>query len=194
MPGSPLTVADLDALAAAGRHPEAAAFELVAGVLLAPSPPSAAALRVVADLAAAFRAAAPDHRVAVRAALVAGPRDLLRPEVALVRPAWRPTPDVRLLVGEVAAGRLGALRASRWAAAGVALAVFVGEDEAPLRWRAHRCAGAGVREVWTIAAGERQASRWRAPADGRYTRRDALPVGEPVAPDAVPERPVVAWR
>jgi hypothetical protein len=51
-----------------------------------------------------------------------------------------------------------------------------------------------VREVWTIAVGERQASRWRAPADGRYTRRDALPVGEPVAPDAVPERPVVAWR
>lgn len=194
MPGSPLTVADLDALAATGRLPEAAASELVAGVLLAPPPPSAAALRVVADLAAAFRAAAPDHRVAVRPALVAGPRDLLRPDVALVRPAWRPSPDAPLRVGEGAAGRLGSPRASRWAMAGVALAVFVGEDEAPLRWRAHRCAGAGVREVWTIAVGERRASRWRAPADGRYTRRDALPVGEPVAPDAVPERPVVAWR
>ena len=81
-----------------------------------------------------------------------------------------------------------------WAAAGVALAVFLGEDEAPLRWRAHRCARAGVREVWTIAVGERQASRWRAPADGRYTRRDALPAGERAAPDALPERPVVAWR
>lgn len=194
MTRAPLTVAELDALAAAGQLPEAAANELVAGVLLAPSPPSAAALRTVADLAAALGAAAPDHRVEVRAALVAGPRDLLRPEVALLRPAWLPGPDARLRVGELAAGRRGAPRASHWMAAGVALAVFVGEDEAPLRWRAHRCAGAGVREVWTIAVGERRASRWRAPADGRYTRRDALPVGEPVAPDALPERPVVAWR
>ncbi len=194
MTRAPLTVAELDALAAAGQLVEGATGELVAGVLLAPASPSAAALRAVADLAAALVAAAPDHRVEVRAALVAGPRDLLRPEVALVRPAWQPAPSARPRFGEVAGVRRGAPRPTRWLAAGVALAVFVGEDEAPLRWRAHRCAGAGVREVWTIAVGERRASRWRAPADGRYTRRDALPVGEPVAPDALPERPVVAWR
>ncbi|MFN2322094.1 MAG: hypothetical protein ABR510_03955 [Trueperaceae bacterium] len=191
MSRAPLTVAELDALAAAGLLSEGASTELVAGVLLASASPSAAVLRAVADLAAALGAAAPDHRVEVRAALVAGPRDLLRPEVSLVRPAWRPASEAW---PRLAGGRRGAQPAARWAAAGVALAVFVGEDEAPLRWRAHRCASAGVREVWTIAVGERRASRWRAPADGRYTRRDALPLGEPVAPDALPERPVVAWR
>ena len=192
MTRAPLTVADLDALSAEGPLHEAAASELVGGVLRALPTPSAAALRAVADLAAALRAAASDHRVELAAALVVGPSDLLRPEVALVRPVWPSPPGPP--PSEGLGGRRGAPLAARWAAAGLALAVFVGEDEAPLRWRAHRCAGAGVREVWTIAVGERRASRWRAPIDGRYGRRDALPAGEPVAPDALPERRVVAWR
>jgi hypothetical protein len=187
-----ITVADLDALSADGQRHPAMASELIAGVLRALPPPSAAALRVAADLAAALGAAARDHRVEVRGALVLGPSDLLRPEVALVRAAWPPAPGAPPRTGAEAVRR-GAALGARWTAAGVALAVFVGEDEAPLRWRAHRCAGAGVREVWTIAVGERQASRWRAPMDGRYGRRDALPASEAVAPDALPDRRVVAW-
>ncbi len=188
-----LTVDDLDALSATGRLGPWDASELVAGVLWTTTAPSAGVLRVVADLAVALHEVAHDHRVHVRPALVVGPCDLLRPAVVLLRPAWPHAPHVPPLAASAASGR-GAPRAMRWPAAGVALAVFVGEDEAPLRWRTHRCAQGGVREVWTIALDERRASRWRAPADGRYTRRDALPPGEPIAPDALPGHRVVAWR
>jgi hypothetical protein len=74
------------------------------------------------------------------------------------------------------------------------LAVFVGDDEAPLRWRAHRCARGGVRETWTLALGERRGSRWRMSVDGRYQRRDAIVPGEVLAPDALPRMAVQAWR
>jgi hypothetical protein len=184
-------VDDLDAVTADTVGETHGRRELIAGVLRPLPPPSAAGLRTVADLATALRAATRDHRVAVRAALAIGPDDLLVPELVVVRPTWLPTPDP---FGDGAAPQRGARRALRWDAGGVALAVFVGEDEAPLRWRAHRCARASVREVWTIAPDERRASRWRAPVDGRYTRRDPLEPGEAVAPDALPEQRVVAWR
>jgi hypothetical protein len=178
----PLSLDDLDALAQGGRLRSGAGYELVAGVLLAAPPPSAALLRTVADLAAALDAVARDHAVAVRAPLVFGAHALLRPEVALVRPAWAPAPT---------RAREGPQRLD---GAGVALAVFVGDEEAPLRWRAHRCARGGVREAWTLALGERRGSRWCVPIDGRYTRREALVPGEPVVPEALPGRPVVPWR
>lgn len=180
---APLSVSELDALAADGRARAGVGHELVAGVLLAAPPPSAAVLRAVADLAAALERAAPDHRVLVREAVVLGPHDLLRPEVALARP-----------VGAPAAARGRAAAERRWPGVALALAVFVGDDEAPLRWRAHRCARGGVREVWTLAVGERRASRWRMPYAGRYAAREAIAPGEAVHPDALPEQAVVAWR
>lgn len=174
---APLSLEDLDGLAAAGRLGSGVAFELVAGVLLAAAVPSGAVVAAVTDLAAALDARARDHRVVVREALVLGPHDLLRPEVAVVRPAWPSR--------------------GRWASpsgSAVALAVFVGEDEAPLRWRAHRCARGHVRETWTLALGERRGSRWRDGADGRYRRRDPILPGEAIAPDALPDLTVVAWQ
>jgi len=180
----PLTLEQLRDLVAAGGMRVGAGVELVGGVLLAAAPPAAAVVATVTELAAALDRALPDHRVAVREAVAVGEHDLLRPEVALVRPVW---------------GRDGIGRSSwPWAgytpASAVALAVFVGDAEAPLRWRAHRCARAGVPEAWTVAVGEGAASRWRQPWEGRYRRRDALPPDEPVAPDAAPGTPLVAWR
>ncbi len=173
----PLTLDDLDRLTAAGELSAGSGYELVAGVLLAASPPSAEVVVAVTDLAAALDAVARDHHVVVREALVLGPLDLLRPEVAVLRPAWPPR-----------------ARSARPSGAAVALAVFVGEDEAPLRWRAHRCARGGVRETWTLALGERRGSRWRLSLDGRYQRRDAIVPGEVLAPDAFPDLAVQAWR
>lgn len=181
---APVTVEQVRDLVARGHLRAGAGLELVAGVLLAAPPPDAAVVTAAMDLAAALDRALPDHRVAVREAIALGERDLLRPEVALLRPLW---------AGD------GVVRA-RWTRGGyppgdaLALAVFVGEAEAPLRWRATRCARAGVREAWTIAVGDGTASRWRAPWQGRYQRRDPLPPGEPVSLDAAPDRPVVAWR
>lgn len=181
---APVTVEQVRDLVASGHLRSGAGLELVAGVLLAAPPPGAAVVALVTELAAALDRLLPDHRVAVREAVAVGERDLLRPEVALVRPLWT--------------GGDGAW--TRRATAGyppadaLALAVFVGESEAPLRWRATRCARASVPEVWTIALGDASASRWRCPAQGRYQRRDPLPPGEPVAPDVAPDRFVVAWR
>lgn len=173
----PLTLDDLDRLTSTGALPVGAGYELVAGVLLAASAPSAEVVAAVTDLAAALDAVARDHHVVVREGLVLGPHDLLRPEVAVLRPAWPPP-----------------ARTSRPAGDAVALAVFVGDDEAPLRWRAHRCARGGVRETWTLALGERRGSRWRTSVDGRYQRRDAIVPGEVLAPDALPQLSVQAWR
>lgn len=184
MPRPPVTVERLRDLVAAGQVRVGAGVELVAGVLLMAHLPEPAVVAAVTDLAAALERALPDHRVAVREAVALGDRDLLRPEVALLRPVW---------------GADGVARAC-WPSAGftpaaaLALAVFVGEAEAPLRWRAHRCARAGVAEAWTLAVGEGTASRWRQPWEGRYLRRDPLPPGEAVAADAAPDRAVIAWR
>ena len=181
---SPVTLDQLRGWYASGLLPNGAAVELVAGVLLASPLPEAAVVAVVTDLAAALDRTLPGHRVAVREAVAIGDHDLLRPEVALLRPVW---------------GRDGIGR-SAWSSAGFTpataldLAVFVGEFEGPLRWRAHRCARAGVPEAWTIAVGEVTASRWRQPASGRYQRREPLPADACVSPDAVPELSLVAWR
>lgn len=231
MPTPPLSLADLADLAATGRIDVGPGLELVAGVLLAAPTPSAAVLRTVADLAAALDTVARDHRVLVREAFALGPHDLVRPEVALVRPlgagaaipdppAWsrplgrpraapRPAavtdpaahaPTAPAIGGGHEVEAIGAPQSSavgvsdRAIGAAVALAVFVGDDEAPLRWRAQRCARAGVREAWTLAVGERRASRWRGLVDGRYARRDPILAGEAVAPDGVPAGAVVPWR
>jgi len=142
-----------------------AAHELVAGVVLQAARPRAAVLACVTNMAAWLEASVPDHRVAVREAMVLSEVDLLRPEVALCRPL---------------------LRAE--AAAGLALAVFIGEREGPLRWRAQRCGRAGVVESWTLAVGEGRASRWREPGPHGYGRRDPLEPGARLALDAAPER------
>ena len=178
---SPVTLDELRDLFASGHLKNGAGLELVAGVVLAAPPPEPAVVVAVTDLAAALDRALPDHRVTVREAVALGERDLLRPEIALLRPVWEAGPAWRAHGGGIPA-------------AAVALAVFVGEHEAPLRWRAHRCARAGVPEAWTVAVGEGVASRWRRPWEGRYRWREPLPAGEAVALDAVPDRPVVAWR
>jgi len=178
---SPVTVDELRDLFASGRLRNGAGLELVAGVVLASPPPRAAVVAVVTELAATLERGLPDHRVTVREAVALGERDLLRPEVGLVRPVWQAGPAWRAGAGGLPAAAL-------------ALAVFVGEHEAPLRWRAHRCARAGVPEAWTVAVGEGTASRWRRPWEGRYRSRETLPPGEAVALDAAPERAVVAWR
>jgi hypothetical protein len=179
---APVTLQQLRSWFATGSA--TGALELVAGVVLAAPQPTAAVVAAVTDLATALDRALPGHRVAVREAVALGDHDLLRPEVALLRPVW---------------GRDGVGR-SNWPSAGFVpasaldLAVFVGDAEAALRWRAHRCARAGVPEAWTIAVGEGCASRWRSPCDGRYGRREPLPPGETVSPDVAPEVTVVAWQ
>lgn len=178
---SPVTVDELRDLFASGHLRNGAGLELVAGVVLASPPPRAAVVAAVTELAATLDRELPDHRVVVREAVALGERDLLRPEVGLVRPVWEVGPAWR-------ASGVGI------PAAALALAVFVGEHEAPLRWRAHRCARAGVPEAWTVAVGEGAASRWRRPWEGRYRSREALAPGEAVELDAAPERAVVAWR
>jgi hypothetical protein len=139
---------------------------------------------VVTDLATDLDRLLPGHRVAVREAVALGEHDLLRPEVALLRPVW----------GRDGVGRPQWPSAGFTPASALDLAVFVGDSEGPLRWRAHRCARAGVPEAWTVAVGEGAASRWRRPAAGRYQRRDPLPAGETVSPDAAPELRIVPWR
>jgi hypothetical protein len=180
----PVTLEQLRQMCNSGRGRGSAALELVAGVVLAAPPPEARVIAVVTELAARFDRSLPGHRVAVREAVALGDHDLLRPEVSLLRPVW----------GRDSIGR------STWPSAGFTpataldLAVFVGDLEAPLRWRAQRCARAGVPEAWTVAVGEGTASRWRLPLGGRYQRRDPLPPGETVAPDAAPETWIVAWQ
>jgi hypothetical protein len=142
-------------------------FDLLAGVLLpAPRQPPEVA-RVATAVAERLAGELPDHRVIAGARVALGDVDALRLDVVVARPLAGP---------------------HAWA-----LAVFVGADEGPLRWRAHRCARAGVLEVWTIAPPARMGWRWRAPAAGGYLRRDPLPPGALVAPDAAPERRFVAW-
>jgi hypothetical protein len=181
---APVTLQQLRSWFASGRVSETGALELVAGVVLAAPQPTAAVVATVTDLADALDRSLPGHRVTVREAVALGDHDLLRPEVALLRPVW---------------GRDGIGR-STWPSAGFTpasaldLAVFVGAAEAPLRWRAHRCARAGVPEAWTIAVGEGCASRWRSPLDGRYGRREPLLPDEAVSPDAAPEVVIVAWQ
>lgn len=179
MTRSPITIDDLQELVSAGRLTWGSGIELVAGVVLAASAPSDEVVRRVTTLASDLSRLAPDHRVAVREALTLGPHDLLRPEVAVLRPVW--TPSRSQAVPLLASGQA------------VALAVFVGPDEGPLRWRAQRCARAGVREAWTLGLTERSSSRWRAPMDGRYGLRDPLLAGQSVSPDAFPGRAVVPW-
>jgi len=181
---APVTLEQFRAWTASGRLRAGTAVELVAGVLLVSAPLDPAVVDAATALAAALDRALPDHRVAVREAVALGDHDLLRPEIALLRPVW---------------GRDGIGRA-RWPCAGftpaaaIELAVFVGDTEGPLRWRAQRCARAGVPEAWTVAVGEGAASRWRLPLEGRYQRREPLHPGEAVALDAAPEACIVAWQ
>jgi hypothetical protein len=181
---APVTLQQLGSWFASGRISATAALELVAGVVLAAPQPSAAVVATVTELAAAFDRSLPGHRVAVREAVAVGDHDLLRPEVALLRPVW----------GGEGIGRSATPSAGFTPASALDLAVFVGDEEAPLRWRAHRCARAGVAEAWTIAVGEGCGSRWRSPLDGRYGRREPLPPGEAVSPDAAPEVAIVVWQ
>jgi hypothetical protein len=181
---APVTLEQFRSWCASGRVASGAAVELVAGVVLAAAPPSAAVLTVVADLATALDRALPGHRVAVREAVALGDHDLLRPEVALLRPVW----------GRDGIGRPTWPSAGFTPATALDLAVFIGSVEAPLRWRAQRCARAGVPEAWTVAVGEGRASRWRLPQEGRYQRREPLPAGEAVSPDAAPDSWIVAWQ
>jgi len=178
---SPVTLDELRDLFARGHLRNGAGLELVAGVVLASPPPRAPVVAVVTELAGTLDRELPDHRVMVREAVALGEHDLLRPEVGVVRPVWEAGPAWRATGGGIPAAAL-------------ALAVFVGEHEAPLRWRAHRCARAGVPEAWTVAVGEGTASRWRRPWEGRYRAREALAPGEAVELDAAPERAVVAWQ
>jgi hypothetical protein len=133
-------------------------------LLLAP-PLDAADAALAARLAASLARALPDHAVAQDERVAFGLDDVVRVTIALRRPLART----------------------------LALAIFVGPRSEPLVWRAQRCAAAGVPEVWTIAAGEGMAFRWRWPDAGRYRRRDDLPPDVPVAPDAAPERWIVPW-
>ncbi len=176
---SPITIDDLQELVSAGRLAWGSGIELVAGVVLTAGAPADDVVRRVTGLASDLSRLVPDHRVAVREALALGPHDLLRPEVAVLRPVWTPSRS----------------QAVPWLASGqaVALAVFVGPEEGPLRWRAHRCARAGVREAWTLGLADRSASRWRAPMGGRYGLRDPMLSGQPLSPDAFPGRELVPW-
>jgi hypothetical protein len=167
-----ITVAALAARMRQNAGVSGAALELVAGVLLLAPRPSAAVIARVTSVAAGLEARFTAHRVAVREGVILSDIDLLRPEVALCRPLALPH-----------APRSEAL----------ALVVFVGEQEGPLRWRAQRCGRAGVPEAWTMAVADGRASRWREPGPHGYRRRDALTPGAPLALDAAPERQWVAW-
>lgn len=165
MPHEPALRAYLAQLERMGEDPPD--LEVVGGVmLLAPRVPPDVA-RVATALALRLSRVLPDHEVATGVHVAFGDADRFRIDVAVARPFARDD--------------------------GWALAVFVGSDEGPLRWRAYRCALAGIPEVWTIAPPSGMGSRWRWPDAGRYRRRDPLPPGALVAPEAAPERSFVAW-
>lgn len=165
-----MSVAGLQQRLRRGEFGGGAGLELVAGVALAAPRPSSALLRQATELAAALESGYPEMRVAVREAFVLSEVDLLRPEVALVRPLF------------------GAPGAPQRPSGAPLLAVFIGDQMAPLRWRAQRCAQAGVLEAWTIALREGCAARWREPGLRGYRRREELPRRALLALDAAPER------
>jgi hypothetical protein len=168
------TVTTVAALAARLRRSGASGtgVELVAGVVLLAARPSAAVIARVTCVAAGLEARFLDHRVAVREGVVLSDIDLLRPEVALCRPLGLPSTTRR---------------------DALALVVFVGEEEGPLRWRAQRCGRVGVPEAWTMAVPGGRGFRWREPGPLGYRRRDPLPSGAEVALEVAPERRLVAW-
>jgi hypothetical protein len=170
----PMTVAAMAQRLRRGDFAGGAGLELVAGVVLAAPRPSSAALQRVTTLAATFEAGYPEMRVAVREPFILSEVDLLRPEVALVRPLMSPAPPAPAAAIQPA----GALM----------LAVFVGESLAPLRWRAQRCGRAGVVEAWTLALRDGIAERWREPHSNGYGRRERIEFSARLALDAVPER------
>jgi hypothetical protein len=164
--------------ASEGGRPTTAAqapvAELLDGVPVPAEPLSADEVAAVLHVASALDAAAHGLVVEVRAALVGGLYDLLRPEVTV----RRVVPSHQRVPAPPATAAL--------------LAVLVGDDERATARRARRCGAAGVPEVWTITPAAGLGHRLTAPCGGVYTARDLLLPGERVAPLAAPWLEVVA--
>jgi hypothetical protein len=173
MPPTRLTLDDIAAsprLAARFRSP---ALELLDGREHRHPLPSAAQVAAVVRLASAFDRDAYGLRVGVRERVAAPPYDLLRPDVALLRPG---------------APRCGAAATP---AALVALAVLAVERVDDALERLLRYAAAGIVEAWVLAVEEGVGAAYAAPSAGRYRRRSLLLPGEPCAPETLPWARVV---